>query len=110
MSDTVLRQVARETLDRLRTIPTRHFTIQVELACQTDTIRKALEEVRDPGKLYILPKKFRGRSCFVVGYGLFEGRKAAERARTSELGSELLNQPSPPQIITIGTMRRRAGT
>lgn len=107
MTDEDLHQVARDSLILLRQLPEQAYTIQVELACQPDTVRRALQEVKQPGWLYITPKRYLNKPCFVVSYGIFRSRTEAEKTRREELSPELLNQPSPPQVVTMAVLKRR---
>jgi septal ring-binding cell division protein DamX len=55
------------------------FSIQILLACSTETIQKANQSV--PGdELYILPVTFKGRSCYRICWGLYQTEEAAAAA------------------------------
>ncbi len=47
------------------------YTIQLELACQKETLDKAIELLAQKEKIYFIPAKFNGKTCFIICYGLF---------------------------------------
>ncbi|HXB54609.1 MAG TPA: DUF4388 domain-containing protein [Vicinamibacteria bacterium] len=52
------------------------FSIQILVACSTETIQKANQSV--PGdELYILPVTFKGRSCYRICWGTYPTEEAA---------------------------------
>jgi septal ring-binding cell division protein DamX len=55
------------------------FSIQILVACSTETIQKANQSV--PGdELYILPVTFKGRSCYRLCWGSYPTEEAAAAA------------------------------
>jgi outer membrane biosynthesis protein TonB len=100
---------ARRSSEWLRRQDPQAWTVQVELACRSETVLQALRQVRNPEQMYILPKSFRGQSCYVVGYGLFQDPSAAEEVRQTHLSEELLRQPSPPRVVSVRQLLRIAG-
>jgi hypothetical protein len=55
------------------------FSIQILVACSTETIQKANQSV--PGdELYILPVTFKGRSCYRICWGSYQTEEAAAAA------------------------------
>lgn len=53
------------------------YSIQVLAACSPDTIRKAAENVGGD-EIFILPVNLNGRSCYRVGWGVYDSKAAAE--------------------------------
>ena len=54
------------------------YTVQFELVCETSSVTKALH---DGGtNVWFLPITYRGRDCYRVFWGRYEGRAAAEAA------------------------------
>jgi hypothetical protein len=52
------------------------YSIQILVACSTETIQKANQSV--PGdELYIMPVVFRGRSCYRICWGMYPTEEAA---------------------------------
>ncbi len=62
-----------------RTRPAREWTLQVLLACQPDTVRRAFRKVVDPD-LVVLPARLRGRACYRVCWRTFPSERAAKEA------------------------------
>jgi len=104
-----LSAATRRSSEWLRQQDPRAWTVQVELACRTETVLQALRQVRNPDQMYILPKSFRGQTCYIIGYGVFSDPDAAEEARRTHLSEELLRQPSPPRVISVRQVRQLAG-
>lgn len=80
-----------------------YYTVQVELACQNDTINEAYNLIKDKNKFYLLPKKYKGNQCYIIAYGLFKNKQEAEK-NYNELPEILLKQKYPPRIITIAEL------
>jgi hypothetical protein len=59
-----------------------HFTVQLLVACSDDTVRKAVESVPS-GELFITPADYKGRSCYRMGWGLYEDEGRAAQAMRS---------------------------
>jgi hypothetical protein len=58
------------------------FSVQVLVACSTDTIQKALDNVASP-ELFILPVNYRGKACYRLCWGLYESQDRAAAALLS---------------------------
>lgn len=56
------------------------FTVVIMLACESESITKALSEFKNPNEMIILPYNYKGRSCFRVLYGHFKTKEEAEKA------------------------------
>lgn len=56
------------------------FTIAIMLACEKDSISKALVESNNSKDLIIFPYNFKGRNCFRVIWGYYRTRQEAENA------------------------------
>lgn len=56
------------------------FTIAIMLACERDSIAKALAESNNSRELIIFPYNFKGRNCFRVIWGYYIKREEAENA------------------------------
>jgi septal ring-binding cell division protein DamX len=57
-----------------------HFTIQLELACETQTLVDASKYDRPAGTLWVLTTPYEGRTCFRVLWGRYPSKEAARRA------------------------------
>ncbi|HWC65858.1 MAG TPA: hypothetical protein VG777_07230, partial [Thermoanaerobaculia bacterium] len=80
------------------------YAIQLELACEEATLRKAF--AADPGRrsIWIAPYAFRGRSCYRVLWGKYRDLAAAKKAKSSLPGifSEGGNRPA---VVSLGRAR-----
>ena len=56
------------------------YTIQVEVACQPETIQKGLAAAGSSGDYRILPYDLHGRSCYQVIWGHYPDRESADAA------------------------------
>jgi hypothetical protein len=57
-----------------------HFTIQAELACETQTLIDAWKYDRPAGTLWVLTTPYDGKTCFRVLWGRYPSKEAARRA------------------------------
>jgi hypothetical protein len=57
------------------------YSIQLEIACETETLRRAAAQDRGGKHLWIVPTSYRGRSCYRVLWGRFTGLEEARRAK-----------------------------
>ena len=72
------------------------FTINVEVACQTETVAKGLAAAGSSPEYIILPYDLKGRSCFRVIWGHYADRASAEKA-LKELPA-FFKQGATPQV------------
>ena len=79
------------------------FTIQVELACESNTIQEAFAQVPDKGLFYILPLNFKNKSCYIIAYGVFKNKAQAEESY-KKLPAIFVKQPYPPKIVSAATL------
>ncbi len=56
------------------------FTVDVEVACQPETLAKGLQAAAGDERFMVLPYDLKGRSCFRVIWGLYPDRPSAEAA------------------------------
>jgi hypothetical protein len=55
------------------------FTVQVFVACAPENVQKAVSAVPAP-ELFVLPVNLKGRACYRLCWGVYDGRPAAEAA------------------------------
>ncbi len=70
------------------------YTIQLELACQKETLDKAIELLKDKKMIFFIPKRFRGNDCYIVCYGIFETKDEAQ-VTMETLDSEFFKDNTP---------------
>jgi hypothetical protein len=77
------------------------FTVQLLVACSDDTVRKAVEGVPQD-ELFIVPVSYKGRSCYRMGWGLYDSEARAEAARRS-LPSYFSQPGVTPRVVAALT-------
>ena len=100
-----LELAVKEGEARAKEIPASHWVLRLEIACQSDTIRRVSELFKgEQPDLFLLPMKLRdGRTCYQILYGHFPSREAAEK-RMKHLPAAFLadrNRPKPFRISEI---------
>lgn len=76
------------------------YTIQIEIACQEDTVLEAFNILDNTSELSIVPLDYHGRACYRVLYGVYSSAEQAQSAR-ARLPQEFLKQQSPAQVIPV---------
>jgi len=75
-------QAARAFAAHIRRAPAGTATIQLLVACSTDTVQKAMSEVGS-AELFILPVSYKGRDCYRMAWGVYpDSARAASAARS----------------------------
>jgi hypothetical protein len=80
------------------------YTIDVEIACQPDTIVKGLTAAQGDPSFMILPYNFHGRSCYRVIWGTYKSRSEAEAA-LKKLPGHFLSDQQPPRVAPWTAVR-----
>lgn len=75
-------QAARAFAAHIRRAPAGTATIQLLVACSTDTVQKAMSEVGS-AELFILPVNYKGRECYRMAWGIYpDSARAASASRS----------------------------
>jgi hypothetical protein len=74
------------------------FSIQILVACSSDTVVKAVQNVSSP-ELYILPVSFKGRDCYRVCWGIYDSQGRAESA-ISTVPSYFRQGGATPKVVS----------
>jgi len=75
-------EAARAFAAHIRRAPAGTATIQLLVACSTDTVQKAMSEVGS-AELFILPVSYKGRECYRMAWGVYpDSARAASAARS----------------------------
>jgi hypothetical protein len=94
---------AAETFSRaLQPIPRDRYTLQMMIACEAETVRKARAGTRPDEGLFVLPIAVRGRGCYRVLWGVFESRDAASSAA---IPPYFASSGVTPAVVAIDRLR-----
>ena len=77
-----------------------HFTIQLELACETQTLVDAWKHDRPAGTMWLLTSPYEGKTCFRVLWGRYPSKDAARRA-LSGIPSFFSSSQNRPVVTAI---------
>ena len=74
------------------------YTVEIEVACQADTVAKGAAAAAGKGEYTILPYDLKGRSCYLVVWGTYPDRISADAALN---GLPALFQPpaAQPRVV-----------
>jgi hypothetical protein len=94
---------AAETFGRaLQPIPSGRYTLQMMIACEAETVRKARAGTRPDEGLFVLPLSVRGRGCYRILWGVFDSRDAASRAAVP---AYFTSSGITPAVVAIDRLR-----
>src|SRR6185436_8617261 len=94
---------ATEVFSRaLAPLPRERYTLQMMIACEAETVRKARGGTRPDEGLFVLPMLVRGRGCYRVLWGVFESKEAAARAA---LPPYFVASGIAPAVVAIDRLR-----
>lgn len=80
------------------------FTVNIEVACQPDTVQKGLAAAGGDEAFFVLPYDLKGRSCFVVLWGLYPDRPSAEAA-LARLPA-FFRQAAQPRVVSWESIKK----
>jgi hypothetical protein len=75
------------------------YTVEIEVACQADTVAKGAAAAAGKSELAILPYDLKGRSCYLVVWGTYPDRTSAEAA-LGELPSLFQPPAAQPRVAS----------
>ena len=88
----------------LQPIPSGRFTLQMMIACEAESVRKARAGTRPDAGLFVLPVAVRGRGCYRVMWGVFETRAAADSGK-GDLPKYFVSSGVTPAVVPIDRLR-----
>ncbi|MBI3932826.1 MAG: hypothetical protein HY317_05370, partial [Acidobacteria bacterium] len=94
-------QAAQAFAAHLRSAPSA-FSVQILVACSTETVTKAVESVSAP-ELYVLPVNFKGRDCYRLCWGLYESEARAGGALRS-VPDYFRKGGATPKVVPTATL------
>jgi len=77
-------------------------TIQLMVACSEESVKKAVDNVPQDD-LYIVPVDYKGRSCFKMGWGVYDNESRAASALKS-LPSYFHQPGVTPRVVPTATV------
>jgi hypothetical protein len=91
-------EAARAFAAHIRRAPRGTATVQLLVACSTDTVQKAMSEVGS-SELFILPVNYQGRDCYRMCWGLYaDAARAASAVRS--LPDYFRRGGASPRVVT----------
>lgn len=96
------REAANMFAGHIQTSASSHFTVQLLVACSDETVHKATDNVAQ-GELFITPIDYKGRSCYRMGWGLYENEARATQALRSL--PDYFHQPGvSPRVVPAAAL------
>ncbi len=89
---------ARSFLAHTKASPPGTATIQILVACSSETVQKAVASAGEP-ELFIVPVNFKGRDCYRLCWGLYPSESAASSAMGA-LPAYFLQGGAKPRVVT----------
>ncbi len=81
------------------------YTLQIEVACEPDTLDNALEVLRPVDSIYFVPFSYKSRECYIVCFGIYPSAEEAEQARMQL--PEVFFEDNKPFVATVQGLNRR---
>jgi len=81
------------------------YTIQLEIACEQETLDLAIKLLEPLGQAYFVPFMISGRTCYVVCYGLYSTESSAQQAMADL--PEVFFEENEPYVSTTASLLRR---
>jgi len=90
--------------DALAALPADRVTLQIMIACEEATVRKARAALASDDPLFVTPFTMHGRSCHRLLWGIYADRGAAQ-AGASTLPPYFTGAGISPVVVSIGRLR-----
>jgi fimbrial chaperone protein len=100
-------EAVRVSLEHLRQWSGPGWLLQVEIACQPQTIVEDASRLRPPERIYLFPRTVGGRSCYALAYGIFRSVSEARQALKA-VEAAALDLASAPVLVSVADVLRRA--
>ncbi len=81
------------------------FTLQILVACETETLRTARSQSGASVRLFVLPLALKDRSCYRVCWGIYRSKDEAGAA-IETLPTSLGRAGGKPIVLSVGRLRR----
>lgn len=78
------------------------YSIFLELDCREESVLDAYGRIPRKGDFFILPRKYSGKTCYLVLWGKFATQNEAASAM-KEIPPFFFQQHDPPQVVALAT-------
>jgi hypothetical protein len=83
-----------------RSGPAPAFTLQIAIACQEETLRKAAHRTAGSDQFFVLPFALQGKVCYRLCWGNFPTLEAAQSARSS-IPPSFIEEGGHPIVVSL---------
>jgi hypothetical protein len=90
--------------DALAALPANRFSLQIMIACEEATVRKARAALSPDDPLFVTPFTMQGRPCHRLLWGIYLDRDAAQAGATT-LPPYFTGAGISPVVVSIGRLR-----
>lgn len=80
------------------------FTLQLMIACQPDTVKRARAQSGEDDSLFVLPYSYKGQNCFRTCWGIYSNKEAA-RAAVGRLPRVFAEAGIKPIVVALERLR-----
>jgi hypothetical protein len=84
--------------------PSDHFTLQLMIACQEETVGTALARSGGDASLFVLPFSLKGRPCYRVCWGVYANKEQA-LAAVASLPATYAGEGAQPFVTSMARLR-----
>jgi septal ring-binding cell division protein DamX len=91
---------ARGWAQIFRSKPAQAFTLQIAIACQEETLRKAARRTEGSDQFFVVPFTMQGKVCYRLCWGSFPTLDSAQSARSS-VPSFFLEEGGHPIVVSL---------
>src|SRR5262249_29251446 len=79
------------------------FTLQIAIACQPDSVRKAAKQSRGSSAFFIVPFSLSGRACYRLCWGNYSTLDEARTGKSS-VPTEFLAEGGSPVVVSFAKL------
>lgn len=79
------------------------FTLQIAIACQEESVKKAARRTRGSLDFFIVPFSLEGRSCYRLCWGAYASQEEAQAGKASVPGF-FLDEGGKPVVVSLGKL------
>jgi len=79
------------------------FTLQIAIACQEESVKKAARRTRGSVDFFVVPFSLEGRSCYRLCWGAYASQEEA-RAGKAAVPAFFLDEGGKPVVVSLGKL------